>query len=106
MNLKLKNKFCQYFVQISSDCYGTQQEYSYKTWFFFSVKNYNAESKKIEIRINNMQNQTKLFGDGYKFVYRVTDLNYNIDEDYLENEEFSWRRFSHDIKSEVKFYHK
>jgi hypothetical protein len=53
-----------------------------------------------------MQNQTKLFGDGYKFVYRVADLNYNIDEDYMENEEFLWRRFSHDIKSEVKFYQK
>lgn len=53
-----------------------------------------------------MQNQTKLFGDGYKFVYRITDLGYNIDEDYLENEEFNWRRFSGDIKYEVIFFNK
>jgi len=50
-----------------------------------------------------MQNQSKLFWDGYKFVYRITDLNYDIDEDYKEDEEFSWRRFPNDIKSEVKF---
>lgn len=53
-----------------------------------------------------MQNQLKLFSDGYKFVYRIADLNYNIDEEYVENEEFSWRRFPGDIKSEVKIYHK
>ncbi len=93
-------------MQIASDCNGTQQEYSYKTWFFFSVKNYNLESKRIKIRINNMQNQTKLFSEGYKFVYRVTDLNYIIDEDYEESEEFSWRRFPYEIKSEVNFFHK
>jgi len=85
---------------------GTQQEYTYRTWFFFSVKNYNPENKEIKVRIFNMQNQSKLFAEGYKFVYRITDLYYNIDEDYIENEEFMWRRFPNDIKYEVKFYNK
>lgn len=48
-----------------------------------------------------MNNQTKLFGDGYKIVYKVTDLNYYYDEAYIENEEFTWRRFPFEIKQEV-----
>ena len=50
-----------------------------------------------------MSNQSRLFGQGYKFVYRIEDLNYNIDEKYEENEEFNWRRFNGEITSEVIF---
>jgi hypothetical protein len=53
-----------------------------------------------------MQNQTRLFGEGYKFVYRNTELGYNIDDEYLEDEDFNWRRFPNDIRCEVKFFNK
>lgn len=51
-----------------------------------------------------MNNQHKLFEDGYKFVFKMDELNYNIDEQYQENEEFEWRRFKGDITAEVKLF--
>ena len=45
----------------------------------------------------------KLFEEGYKFVFRFDDLNYNIDDTYIENEEFNWRRFRGDISNLVKY---
>ena len=50
-----------------------------------------------------MSNHLKMFEEGYKFVYRTEDLNYNIDDQYEENEEFHWRRFSEEITCEVIF---
>ena len=49
-----------------------------------------------------MNNQSKLFSDGYRIVYRITELNYNIDEIYKENEEFLWKRLDKEISFKVK----
>lgn len=95
-----------YFVDITSDCYGTQCENSFRNWFFFSVKNYNNDKKKLHIYIQNMSNMLKFFREGYKFVYRITENNYNIDDKYEENEEFLWRRYYGRVSSEVNFFHK
>ena len=51
-----------------------------------------------------MGNHSKLFEEGYKFVFKMEDLNYDIDDDYDENEEFNWRRFKGDISTEVIFF--
>jgi hypothetical protein len=53
-----------------------------------------------------MGNLLGLFNEGYKFVYKFEDLNYNIDDEYDENEEFTWRRYSNEISREVKFFYK
>ena len=51
-----------------------------------------------------MNNIHKLFKEGYKFVYRMEELKYNIDNSYKENEEYLWRRFSGKITSEVYIF--
>jgi hypothetical protein len=53
-----------------------------------------------------MGNISELFKEGYKFVYKYEDLNYNIDYEYNENEEFTWRRYSGEISNEVIFFNK
>lgn len=49
----------------------------------------------------NYANQTKLYGNGYRFVYKEEPEDYCPDDDYEEDEEFRWKRYMREIKSKV-----
>jgi hypothetical protein len=52
-----------------------------------------------------MNNQSKIFDDGYKIIYRrVCDTETGIsfkEENYENDEEYQWRRFEGAIKTNV-----
>jgi hypothetical protein len=45
----------------------------------------------------------KLYEKGYRFVYKEENENYLPDEDYEEDEEFRWKRYSRDINYLVNY---
>jgi len=51
-----------------------------------------------------MNNQFRLFEEGYKIVYRKVKENGNVysEDSYNLGEEFEWRRLENDIKPQVK----
>jgi hypothetical protein len=86
-------------LYICPDCEGTIKEYSYRSWFYFSVE---TEIKNtIKFVIKNLNNQRKLFADGYKICYKKV---YNNEKDDLDNNYYlKWRRLENKIDYEVKF---
>jgi hypothetical protein len=88
---------------ISQDCYGTTQEYVYRTWFYFGV--FGASDVTLRLQICNMNNQLKSFEDGYKIVYRsVLDTSNNeiySEDSYYEDEEYKWKRLESNISANV-----
>lgn len=89
-------------LQISSDALGIQQEFSYRTWFYFSLQSLREDDIEVDLTFINYANQTKLYGNGYRFVYKEEPENYNPDEDYEEDEEFRWKRYNREIRNKVK----
>lgn len=89
-----------------SDCFGIQQEYSYRTWFFYSVSNFCDNEKRITVTYNNYANQSRLYNDGYKIVYLLEELDYEIDKQFEYFEEFKWQRLNEPMKTKVFFDNK
>lgn len=90
----------EYSILIASDCEGKilQKNISnFKIWFYFGVKS--SKEKKIRISIDNLNNFTKIFRNGYKIVYN--ELDYDITPEqyqnsYHESEEYNWKRLNMD----------
>jgi len=59
--------------------------------------------KKINITYFNYGNQSRLYNDGYKIVYLIEDIDYDIDEKYEILEEFKWRRLNEQMKIKVLY---
>ena len=57
---------------------------------------------EADLTFTNYANQTKLYGNAYRFVYKEEPENYDADEDYEEDEEFRWKRYNRDINYIVK----
>ncbi len=98
-------------MYISPDCYGKEDSYPYRTWFYFGVINKNDDLKNKEITFNicNMSNQTKMFRDGYKIVYRILKDNINekfdkVETEYTYGEESYWKRLKSDINYDVIYF--
>ena len=85
-------------MTICPDCCGINQEYIYKTWFHFKVTG--AKYQRLNFIISSMNNQIKLFQDGYKIVY-YRNNSIDFDKDYILNEEYNWKRLEENINSLV-----
>ena len=59
----------------------------------------------LRLNICNINNQKRLFDDGYKIVYRkVEDSGNTYSEDsYNQDEEYKWKRLESNIMTSVKF---
>jgi hypothetical protein len=64
---------------------------------------YGDTEKEVDLTFTNYANQTKLYGKGYRFVYKEEPENYYPDNDYEEDEEFRWKRYMRDINFTVKY---
>jgi len=89
---------------LASDCFGIQQEYSYRTWFFYAISHFGEYEKSINVTYFNYSNQSRLYNDGYKIVYFVEELDYEIDKQYEYLEEFKWRRLNEQMKTKVYIF--
>jgi len=70
MSSAVKASDSHYHVWIAPDCYGTQKETDYRTWFYFRSK----DMKKYgtyTFTVKNMNFQGKLFNEGLLPVYRT-----------------------------------
>ena len=93
-------------MQISSDSLGIQQEFSYRTWFYFSVSNSGEEDIEVDLTFTNYSNQANLYNKGYKFIYREESIDFKMDEKYEEDEEFRWMRYQGEINNKVLYINK
>ena len=93
-------------MTLSSDCFGIQQEYSYRTWFFYSTHYYGESEKRITVTYHNYANQSRLYNDGYRIVYLLEELDYEIDKQYEYFEEFKWQWLNETITTKVFFNNK
>ena len=59
----------EYLLWVSHDG-APYQEDGYKTWFYFSVKGV-PQGEQLTFTFKNLNNQTKLYGQGLKPVFRV-----------------------------------
>jgi hypothetical protein len=75
---------------VSADCQGLTgtQFQIYRTWFYFSVEC--AEEKELKMSLCNLNNNSKMFNDGYKIVYKKN------------NED--WKRYDKDIRWQVYIF--
>ena len=51
------------------------QDDGYKTWFYFSVKGV-PQGEQLTFTFKNLNNQTKLYGQGLKPVFRIVPSNH------------------------------
>ena len=103
---KIKKIKIQYKLQISSDCLGIQQEFSYRTWFYFSIINTGETEIEVDLTFTNYSNQANLYNKGYKFIFREEPADFQMDEKYEEGEEFKWMRFKGEITNKVIYINK
>jgi hypothetical protein len=71
-NLSRVTRGCQkneYWLWVSHDG-APYQEDGYRTWFYFSVKGV-PQGEQLTFTFKNLNNQTKLYGQGLKPVFRV-----------------------------------
>lgn len=90
-------------MQISSDCLGIQQEFSYRTWFYFSILYSGEEEIEMDLTFTNYSNQANLYNKGYRFIFREESADFQMDEKYEKDEEFKWMRYNGEINNKVKF---
>jgi hypothetical protein len=89
-------------LYICPDNHGKDNSYSYRTWFYFGVINSNYLSEDtLTFNICNMNNQTRMFREGYKIVYRKLNPNEKlekIESEYIIGEESKWKRLKNDLE--------
>jgi hypothetical protein len=50
----------QYFIWVAPDCYQTDYEKKYQSWFYFRVRSL-VQSQSVTFTVKNIKGQHKLF---------------------------------------------
>lgn len=59
-------------LRTAPDCAGTENETNYRTWFHFSIAG-GVKDQVVNLTVNNLNPQAKMFNQGMKPVYKVGD---------------------------------